>query len=363
MKKMITILLTSVIMSSLPLALAQEEPLFEDTYYLGEVLDAGEPVGSEIIGDDSYSQQIRVGIDGEETLEMEQMFTDAERVARELSEGEQVVILKNREFDQVLHYVADKYRLPMLGLLFMAFFALIVFFTGVKGFTAMIGLVFNILVIVGFILPQILAGANPLLVCFGGGVVILVVSLYCAHGFNQRTSIALVSTLISLVVALVLSMIFVSLAKLSGIGTEEAFFLQFGEHGQINLQGLLLGGMVIGALGVLDDVTTAQSAAVDELKKANPRFGFLELYQRALSIGKEHITSLVNTLALAYAGASLPALLIFTIAQQPVWVILNSEAIAEELVRTLVGSVALILAVPITTALAAWWWTRSQSRV
>lgn len=347
----------------LPSAMAQQEPLFKDTYYLGEVQHSSEPASSEVIGDDSLTQQVEVSIDDhEDPVSLDHVFTSTERDARELHEGDQVVVLQNREFDEVLYYLADQYRLPMLGVLLLIFFALIVFFTGWKGLTSMIGLVFNIFVIVGFILPQILAGASPLLVCFGGGVVILLVSLYCAHGFNQRTTLAMASTLIALVLALLMSMLFVSVAKLSGLGTEEAFFLQLGEYGRISLRGLLLGGMVIGALGVLDDVTTAQAAVVDELKKANPRFGFADLYQRGLSIGREHITSLVNTLALAYAGASLPTLLIFSISQQPAWVVLNSEMIAEELVRTLVGSVALVLAVPITTALSAWWWSRHPGR-
>ena len=134
----------------------------------------------------------------------------------------------------------------------------------------------------------------------------------------------------------------------------------------IDLKGLLLGGIIIGALGVLDDVTTGAAAAVDEIYKANPAFTFTELYQRGLSVGREHITSLVNTLALAYIGASFPLLLLFTTnAAQPLWVALNAENIVEEVIRTLVGSTTLILAVPITTALMAYtlklWQSRSSA--
>ncbi|HYC80108.1 MAG TPA: YibE/F family protein, partial [Candidatus Binatia bacterium] len=128
----------------------------------------------------------------------------------------------------------------------------------------------------------------------------------------------------------------------------------------LNLRGLLLGGIILGVLGVLDDITTAQSAAVYEIRRANPALPFKELYSRGLSIGREHISSLVNTLFLAYAGASLPLFLFFTAGDhpQPFWVTLNSEFIAEELIRTLVGSVALMLAVPITTFLAAYYFSR-----
>ena len=131
-------------------------------------------------------------------------------------------------------------------------------------------------------------------------------------------------------------------------------FIQTGELSAVNLRGLLLGGIIIGALGVLDDITTAQTAAIDEISKANPRLGFRELYRSGTSIGREHIASLINTLALAYAGASLPILLLFSINEEmPMWTILNSEFMAEEIVRTLVGSSALLLAVPISTYLAA----------
>lgn len=367
MKKILPILALSFVLPFLsPSVSLAQEPLFSDTYSLGTVLEIQEEQESEIIGEDRLTQTVTVELnDGPEAgqeLELIQDSSSYDAIGRKVETGETVVVLRNQEFDSVLYYIADKYRTPWMIGLFIAFFALIVFFTGWKGLTSMLGLAFNIFVIISFIIPHIINGANPLLVCLSGGLVIAVVSLYCAHGLNKRTTIALISTLITLVIATLLSLLFVHLTKLSGAGTEEAFFLQFGELAKVNLQGLLLGGIIIGALGVLDDVTTAQSAAVDELKKANPKLGFSDLYHRGLSIGKEHITSLVNTLALAYAGASLPTLLIFSISSQPLWVVINSEYIAEEIIRTLVGSSALILAVPITTALAAWAFQDHASR-
>jgi len=150
-------------------------------------------------------------------------------------------------------------------------------------------------------------------------------------------------------------MIFVEGSQLLGLGSEEAMFLQLDPSLTLNLQGLLLSGIIIGTLGVLDDVTASQAAVVDEISKANESLGFKELYKRGLSVGHEHIAALVNTLFLAYAGAALPLFLLFYINKtQPLWVILNGELIAEEIVRTMVGSSALVLAVPITTALAAY---------
>jgi uncharacterized membrane protein len=148
---------------------------------------------------------------------------------------------------------------------------------------------------------------------------------------------------------------------LNGNGTEDAFFLQANSL-KINLQGVFLSGIIIGVLGVLDDVTTGQSAAVEELHFANPTLGFSELYRRGLSVGREHIASLVNTLVLAYTGVSFPFLLLYGSRQlQPLWVTLNGNFIAEEIVRTLVGSSVLVIAVPLTTLLAAYYYGRKRS--
>jgi uncharacterized membrane protein len=160
--------------------------------------------------------------------------------------------------------------------------------------------------------------------------------------------------MVTLAFATGLADLIVGLAHLSGRGSDEALFLQTGYLETVNLRGLLLGGIVLGALGVLDDITTAQAAAVEEISRADPGLGVRDLYRRGLSVGREHITSLVNTLVLAYAGASLPLFILFTLnTNQPLWVTLNSEFVAEEIARTIIGSLALTLAVPITTALAA----------
>ncbi|MDP2691138.1 MAG: YibE/F family protein [bacterium] len=369
MRRLISLALFSfLLVISHSQAFAQEEittPTYRDDYYRGQVTKILDEHDTEVMGDHQITQKLLVEItEGPEKgkeVEIDQPVTSSQPDDLKFRIGDTVVVLRNQEFDQPLYYIMDQYRLPSLIWLFGVFFILTIIFAGWTGLTALIGLAFNLLVIVSYIIPQIIAGENPLVVSFIGGVGIALVSLYFAHGFNKRTSIALVGTLSTLVIALPLSMLFVGVSRLTGVGTEEAFFLQLGTLGNINLKGLLLGGIMIGVLGVLDDVTTAQSAAVEELKKANPRLGFGELYRRGLSIGKEHITSLINTLALAYVGASFPVLLIFHVSQQPVWAILNSEFIAEEIVRTLVGSVALILAVPITTALAAWYFGKQRN--
>jgi uncharacterized membrane protein len=178
------------------------------------------------------------------------------------------------------------------------------------------------------------------------------VALYLAHGFSVRTSTAVLGTLASLLLTVLLGWAFSGATQLSGLSSEEANFLQ-GAFGGVDPRGLLLAGVVIGALGVLDDVTVTQASAVWELRAANPAYGVWELYRAAVRIGRDHIASTVNTLVLAYAGASLPLLLLFTISGTRLTDVLTSDVIATEVVRTLVGSIGLVASVPVTTGLAA----------
>lgn len=257
--------------------------------------------------------------------------------------------------------VMDQYRLPSLWIVFAIFLALVFFFGRLKGAGSLLGLGMSIFVLVQFMIPHIVSGENPVVVSILSAFTIATLSLYLAHGFSKRTSIALLSTLITLAIASVMAILVVPFSKLAGTGSEDAMFLQFGQFETLNLRGLLLGGMIIGVLGILDDVSTAQVASVDEIYKANSKLKFGELYARGLSVGREHIASLVNTLVLAYAGASLPLMLLFySSGYEPIWVTLNSEFIVEEIIRTLVGSAALILAVPISTILAVYFFTKKR---
>ncbi len=278
---------------------------------------------------------------------------------QKVSVGETVVVVKPTDTGmgakQDYYYIVDKYRINNILILVAIFFVLALYFGRKRGLTSIIGLLFSILIIFYFVIPNIVRGGDPFLYAIIGSFAILFVSLYLSHGFNRRTTIALVSTIGALCLAVGIDWAFVHFAKLAGNGTEEAFFLQFGST-SINLQGLLLAGIIIGVLGVLDDVTTSQSAAIEEIHHANPSLNYKELYRRGISIGREHIASLINTLVLAYAGASFPLLLLYTTQKSlPLWVTLNGNFIGEEIVRTLVGSSVLVIAVPLTTFLAAFY--------
>lgn len=221
-----------------------------------------------------------------------------------------------------------------------------------QGFAALIALGISFAVLLLFVLPAILSGENPLLVAVAGAGLIMFVALYLTHGLSARTSTAVLGTMISLVLIGVLGALFSAVTKLTGLDEDTALLLGTLGHG-LDTRGLLLAGLVIGALGVLDDVTVTQASAVWELRRANPLLTWRELYAAGLRIGRDHVSSAVNTLAMAYAGAALPVLLFSYLSGAGLGTILGSQSIAQEIVRTLVGSIGLVACVPVTTLVAA----------
>lgn len=274
------------------------------------------------------------------------------RGASPVEDGDRVSLAHFPDAQEGLNYqFVDFQRTQPLVILAVVFAVFVVVTSRWRGLTALIGLAMSIVILTNFMLPAILAGASPIAVALVGSAAVMFVALYLAHGFNAATTTAVLGTLASLTLTAVLALVFVELANFTGLSSEEAGFLQVSAN-QINLEGLLLGGIIVGALGVLDDVTVTQASAVWEIHGADPEMGTRDLYRSALRIGRDHIASTVNTLVLAYAGASLPLLLIFSLSDQGVGQIIGSEVIAEEVVRTLVGSIGLVASVPITTALA-----------
>ncbi|MCK8676340.1 YibE/F family protein [Streptomyces lichenis] len=272
---------------------------------------------------------------------------------RQLDNGQGVVVAYAPDAPRDLQYsVTDVDRtLPMA--LLAGIFALAVVAVGrLRGVMALVALAVSFAVLTLFILPAILQGSNPLLVAVIGASAIMLIALYSCHGLNARTSVAVLGTLVSLLLIGLLGSLFIGWASLTG-NTDDNTGLIHGLYPDIDMSGLLLAGVIIGSLGVLDDVTVTQTSAVWELKQADPRMGPRALYRAGIRIGRDHIASVVNTLVLAYAGAALPLLLLFSIAQSSVGTVANSELVAEEIVRTLVGSIGLVASVPVTTALAA----------
>jgi uncharacterized membrane protein len=270
-----------------------------------------------------------------------------------LRPGDRIVV--GRATDATLgafYSFADYQRSTPLVLLGVLFAVVVIVIGRWRGLAALVGLVITFAVLVKFVLPAILEGRDPMLVAIVGSAAVMFVIMYLAHGVNAQTTTALLGTLVSLAIIAILAGVFVAAAHIFNLGTEEATFLQISAS-QVDLRGLLLGGVIIGSLGVLNDVTVTQASAVWALHAANPVAKVTDLYKGAMRIGRDHIASTVDTLVLAYAGASLPLLLLFTLASRPVGDVLTGELVAEEIVRTLVGSIGLVASVPITTALAA----------
>lgn len=270
-----------------------------------------------------------------------------------LREGDDILVTLGARPDGILTvYFVDFVRSDALLWLVVVFAAVILLISRWKGLRSMLSMLFSLLVIIGYIIPHILAGEDPLWVSIFGSVLLLGVTLYVTYGWNLKTHAAVVSMVVVLLITGMLAAFFVYFTRLTGSGDENALFLLQMLNTQINLRGLLLGGMIIGALGVLDDLVTTQASAVFELHRANPSLGFRSLFRAAMRIGQDHVAATVNTLVLAYAGAALPMLLMFSLGGGNYGSLVNFEFIAEEIVRTLVGSLGLVTAVPLSTAIS-----------
>lgn len=249
------------------------------------------------------------------------------------------------------YQIIDHQRGGPLWLLAVAFAGAVIAFGRWRGVRALCGLGITFAVLLFFIIPAILEGSSPLLVAIVGSAAIMLSVLYLTHGFTTATSIAVAGTLASLTLTGVLAAIATNLTRLTGVADEQTNYLSM-VHG-VDMRGLLLAGILIGSLGVLDDIAVTQAATVTELARANPAMTSIDLYRAATRIGRAHITSVINTIILAYAGASLPLLILLAAGNQGLGEVLTGQLVAQEIVRSIVGTLGLIAAVPITTALAA----------
>jgi uncharacterized membrane protein len=269
-----------------------------------------------------------------------------------LEVGDDIVVAYTEGAEPGFEYsFADYQRRGPLLLLLGLFVASVLVLGLIKGLRALLGAGVSLAVLIWVVLPALLDGTSPVTVALVSSSAIALLALYATHGVSHRTSVAYLGTVASLALTGALAAVFIPLADISGFANEDAIFLQVANE-SVDLTGLLLAGIVIGTLGVLDDVTVTQVSAVWELRAADPTRGRLSLYRAALRIGRDHIASSVNTLVLAYAGASLPLLLLFTQADRSLGDVANGEVVAVEIIRALVGSIGLVASVPLTTGLA-----------
>jgi uncharacterized membrane protein len=248
--------------------------------------------------------------------------------------------------------VTEPYRIRSL-LFFVGLFVLcVVVFGGKQGIRGLMTLGGSLLLIFFVLFPGILQGYSPVLLSVGVSAIIIILGSYITHGFNRTTTAAVLGMLVTIVVTGVIAYFAVDSTRLRGLETEDAMYLNLNMQGAIDLVGLLLGGILIGLLGVLYDAAIGQAVAVEELRRAGPNLSAKHVFLRALRIGREHIGALVNILALAYVGAALPLLLLFYTSKFPFSVSVNNEIFATEIIRSMIGSIGLILAIPITTLIS-----------
>lgn len=271
----------------------------------------------------------------------------------QLSKGQVFFLKKTDRFGSDPYYsISDPYRLP--GIIFFAalFVAVIFMFGGIQGIRGLLSLIGGLLLIFYVLFPQLVAGASPIWTSIFVASLIVVVGSYVTHGFNKTTSAAVVGMIFTVLVTGLLAYIAIHMTYLTGFESEDAVYLNFNTGGRIDMKGLLFGGILIGLLGVLYDIAIGQAVTVEELKRAAPHQSRRHIYSRAVRIGKEHIGALVNTLAIAYVGVSLPLLLLYYTTATDFSVTINNSLFSTEIIRTLIGSIGLVLATPITTIIS-----------
>ena len=323
-----------------------------------EVLKILDERPEDIIGTDTEAlvQEVRVRILGGARKGDEVEFeTDLMRLAV----GDSIYVNRLESIDGVEYYTFKdanrRFALVTLGLFFVA---ALLFFSGLHGLRALGSLALSIVVLFFVLVPLLLSGYSPMLVSVLVAGPILGVTIFLTHGFHTRAKIAFLGTFGAVIATGCVATLWVGLARLTGLSSDEAIYLNFSTHGSLDFGGILLGSIIIGILGILDDVAITQASVVGELRRANATLTKRELYTRALRVGRDHIGSLVNTLSFAYIGASLPLVLLLVKAESGLVLSLNQEMVAVELIRIFVGSIGLILAVPLTTLIAVWWHER-----
>jgi len=300
--------------------------------------------------------QVRL-LDGEQagnTFEMEygkyQLLSDNYR----LKAGDKVMVNLEQMADGTYSiYFIDHVRTDVLLILLLIFVFIGIVMSGWKGVNSMISMALSLLVMFAYIIPRIIEGSDPVLVSLIGALIFLSISQYLIFGWTLKTHIALAGILFAVLITALLSVLFVNWARLNGAGDESAMYLiQLGNG--IDIKKLLIAGVIIGTLGVMDDLVIGQTSAVIELYRADPAMPFAQRFKSAMQIGQDHVSATVNTLIFAYLGATLSMIVLYTISNVDLGVLVNINYVAEEIVRSLVGSIGLFLSVPFTTLIACW---------
>lgn len=324
----------------------------------GRIVSINNSIEVHPTGEEYLFQEIEIEVESEGGTEIISTVNDTVSASTplEYQVGDEVMVVETESIDgEVVYYIADYIRINGLLYLFIGFVIVAIIIGGKWGATSLIGMGFSFLVIFKFLIPLILDGYNAVIVAILSAVLIIPFTFGLSHGLKPKTVIAGIGTILTLIFTGLLAALSINMLHFTGFGSEEAVFLRL-QIQNLNMTGLLLAGMIIATLGILDDITISQASIVSELKSANKELDVMELFKRSMNVGRDHISSLINTLVLVYAGASLPLMILFVNSTYTFREAINIELVAEEIVRTLVGSMGLILAVPITTLIAAYYY-------
>ncbi len=331
----------------------------QDFYHQAKILRTVESELIKIDNEDSYYQKLEIELDNGQREIIEHGKENLVQEKNKFNDGDKIIVYNN---GNNIYQVVDRWRLDGYWYILLFFLLIVLYFVGVRGVAAVFGLFYSLLIIFLVMVPMLLHGFNPILATIISGLVIVIPTTFITHGFKKQSFLISASIVGGLLVALILNIIFTYLTRLTGAGSEETYYLQIAGFGNVDFKALFMGGVIVGVLGVLDDVAVGQISVVNEIREVDSKISNVELTMRSLRVGKAHVLSLVNTLALAYIGAALPLFMLFVgDKSMPWWVLLNSEGIGEEIIRTLVGSSALILTVPIATLLAVWFKDKKSS--
>ena len=323
-----------------------------DITYLAEVIDV---IGSETkkvpnLETNSLYQTVSVKFLSGDKKNTRQTITDSNFL---MNSGDKVYVRYIQTSDGTEYYsVQEPYRLPVLAWLLGLFVVAVLFFGGKQGFLALIALFISFGVVFKIVFPHILNGGNVVVIATVGALLSLFVVMFVTHGFSRLTISAFLGCITSVLVTVLLAKYVVEISKLSGFASEESVYLNMATKGSLDFVALLVGGIIIGVIGVVDDVAITQASVVNELRSADEGMPASVLYRKALKVGKDHMGAVINTLILAYTGASLPLVLLFYVSDSPTLELINREAIATEIIRAIVGSIGLLLVVPLTTLIA-----------
>ncbi len=362
----ILVIFTGVLFLTLanPAAALAQNPPEQAVIRAAEVIEIVEADVEDFAGEQVPYQLLRIGFESQEDQSFQFIVKHGGIPTVSFNEfelGDQIYVrftkspsaLSEQErLDRSQAQVVDYVRHNTIVIMLIIFVAAVIIVNGLKGIRSIISLGLSFIVIFLVVLPLILQNVDPVLVASLLAALIIPITFYLSHGWQKKTHIAVLATVVALIFSSLLATTFIKASNLTGFSSEEVGFLSV-EQSAINVRGLLLAGIIIALLGTLDDITVTQAGLVFSLKKNNPKLKFKQLYQQSMEVGRDHITSMVNTLVLVYTGASLPLLLLFVNNPHPLGYVLSQELVVEEIVRTLVSSIGLIAAAPLTSLLAA----------